>query len=196
MKKRLVLEEKICEKIQKYIEEENIKINLLLLFSDNLKININKINTIKLIKDFTEEFKKYIMARRNKEYSSFEEFCKSNKDFLICQYLEDEPIVELYSKKPEVNKVDVDYLSLTDEKKLTHIINKKIEKMALCREKIDKIYLLIITSPDPPNLVPFLDDDIGKVREILNLYTKGENHFDKIFLYHHRDIEPKIIKSD
>jgi len=186
------LEIAISKIIQKYVEEENIKKVIWLSFSNKLDSDINK---NKFIKDFTEEFKKYIVARRNDQYASFEEFCESNKNSLICKYLEDEPIREDY-KKPLVIPGGRYFFPFDYEEKLKIAINKKIGKVSNYREKVDKIYLLIKISNDPANLVPFLDDDIPGITEILNLYTKGENHFDKIFLYHHSDIEPKIIKSD
>jgi len=190
-----VLEIKIYKIIQKYVEKENIKKVIWLSFSNKLDADINKRKKSKFIKNFTEEFKKYIMARRNDQYASFEEFCESNKNSLICKYLEDEPIREDY-KKPLVIPGGRYFFPFDYEEKLKIAINKKIGKVSNYREKVDKIYLLIKISNDPANLVPFLDDDIPGITEILNLYTKGENHFDKIFLYHHSDIEPKIIKSD
>lgn len=186
------LEIAISKIIQKYVEEENIKKVIWLSFSDSLASDISK---NKFIKDFTEEFKKYIMARRNREYSSFEEFCESNKDFLICKYLEVEPIREDY-KKPLVIPTGVNCMGFNYEEKLRLAIDKKIGKVSDYRKKVDKIYLLIKTSSNPPNLVPFLDVHIPHIKEILNSYTKGENNFDKIFLYHHSYIEPQIIISD
>ncbi len=185
------LEIEIYKKIQKYVEEEDIKKVIWLSFSNKLDSDIHKIKKSKFIK----EFKKYIIARRNKEYSSFEEFCESNKDFLICKYLEDEPIREDY-KKPLVIPGGRYFFPFDYEEKLRIAINKKIGKISNYRKKVNKIYLLIKISNDPANLVPFLDEDIPGITEILNLYTKGENNFDKIFLYHHSDIEPKIIITD
>ena len=189
------LEIAISKIIQKYVEEENIKKVIWLSFSNKLDSDINKINKNKFIKDFTEEFKKYIVARRNKEYSSFEEFCESNKNSLICKYLEVEPIREDY-KKPLVIPTGVNCMGFNYEEKLRLAIDKKIGKVSDYRKKVDKIYLLIKTSSNPPNLVPFLDVHIPHIKEILNSYTKGENNFDKIFLYHHSYIEPQIIISD
>jgi len=186
------LEIAISKIIQKYVEEENIKKVIWLSFSDSLASDISK---NKFIKDFTEEFKKYIMARRNREYSSFEEFCESNKDFLICKYLEDEPIRKDY-KKPLVIPGGRYFFPFDYEGKLKIAIDKKIGKVSDYRKKVDKIYLLIKTSSNPPNLVPFLDVHIPHIKEILNSYTKGRNNFDKIFLYYHSDIEPQIIISD
>lgn len=193
------LEIAISKIIQKYVEEENIKKVIWLSFSDSLASDISK---NKFIKDFTEEFKKYIMARRNREYSSFEEFCESNKDFLICKYLEDEPIRKDY-KKPLVIPGGRYFFPFDNEEKLKIYeeklkiaIDKKIGKVSDYRKKVDKIYLLIKTSSNPPNLVPFLDVHIPHIKEILNSYTKGRNNFDKIFLYYHSDIEPQIIISD
>jgi hypothetical protein len=68
--------------------------------------------------------------------------------------------------------------------------------LPLYRKKVDKIYLLIITSIEPSKDLYFLADDIKDVRKILNSYTKEENNFDKIFLYNENYYEPKIIKSD
>lgn len=195
MMKSLDLEIEIYEIVQKYIEEENIKKVIWLSFSSKLDPDINKIYKNKFIKAFIEEFKKYIMARRNRGYSSFEEFCESNKDFLICKYLEDEPIQEDY-EKPLVIPTSVNCIGFNYEEKLRLAINKKIEKIPLYREKVDKIYLLIKISSFPPNLVFFVDVDITYIKEILNSYTKGRNNFDKIFLYYHSDIEPQIIITD
>jgi len=189
------LEIEIYKKIQKYVEEEDIKKVIWLSFSNKLDSDINKIKKNKFIKGFTEECKKYIMTRRNTEYSSFEEFCESNKNSLICKYLEVEPIREDY-KKPLVIPGGRYFFPFDYERKLKVAINKKIGKISNYRKKVDKIYLLIKISNDPANLVPFLDDDIPYIKEILNSYTKGENNFDKIFLYHHSDIEPKIIITD
>jgi len=197
MMKRVDLEKEICEKLQKYIDEEDLKIVIWLPFSDNLTADINKIKKSKFIKDFTEEFKKYIVARRNKEYSSFEEFCESNKNSLICKYLVGEPIEELYSEELKIREGEGNYVSINYYKeKLPEIINKKINKLSHYRKKVDKIYLLIITSIEPSKDLYFLADDIKDVREILNSYTKGENNFDKIFLYNENYYEPQIIKSD
>lgn len=191
MMKSLDLEIEIYKIVQKYMEEENIKRVIWFSFSNKLDADIHKIKKSKFIK----EFKKYIMARRNKEYSSFEEFCESNKNSLICKYLEDEPIREDY-KKPLVIPGGRYFFPFDYERKLKVAINKKIGKISNYRKKVDKIYLLIKISNDPANLVPFLDEDIPGITEILNLYTKGENNFDKIFLYYHSDIEPKIIITD
>jgi hypothetical protein len=200
------LEDMICENIKKYLEEEDIKIDIWLFFSDSLASDIskrnqktkrNEIKDSQFIKDFTEEYIKYIIARRNSEYSSFEEFCESNKNSLICKYLVGEPIVELYSEKLKIREGVGGYVSINYyKKKLPEIINKKIEKIPLYREKVDKIYLLIITSCESSKDLYFLANDIENVREILNSYTKGENSFEKIFLYHHSDIEPKITITD
>lgn len=188
------LEIAISKIIQKYVEEENIKKVIWLSFSNKLDSDINK---NKFIKDFTEEFKKYIVARRNKEYSSFEEFCESNKNSLICKYLVGEPIEELYSEELKIREGGGNYVSINYYKeKLPEIINKKINKLSHYRKKVDKIYLLIITSIEPSKDLYFLADDIKDVREILNSYTKGENNFDKIFLYNENYYEPQIIKSD
>jgi len=216
------LEYKIYKSIKKYLEEEDIKIDIWLFFSNSLASDIskrnqkakknqkkpkNKRNEIKdsqFIKDFTEEYIKYIIVRRKGEYSSFEEFCESNKNSLICKYLVGEPIVELYSEKLKIREGVGNYVSINYYKKeLPEIINKKIDKLSLYRENlshygenVDKIYLLIITSCEPYKDLYFLADDIEKVREILNLYTKGENNFDKIFLYNENYYKPQIIKSD
>jgi len=196
----------ICKNIKKYLEEEDIKIDIWFFFSDSLASDIskrnqktkrNEIKDSQFIKDFTEEYIKYIIARRNKEYSSFEEFCESNKNSLICKYLVGEPIEKLYSEKLKIREGGGDYVSINYyKKKLPEIINKKIEKIPLYREKVDKIYLLIITSCEPSKDLNFLAGDIENVREILNSYTKGENNFDKIFLYNENYYEPHIIKSD
>jgi len=200
------LEDEIYKSIKKYLEEEDMKIDIWLFFSDSLASDIskrnqktkrNEINDSQFIKDFTEEYIKYIIARRNKEYSSFEEFCESNKNSLICKYLVGEPIVELYSEKLKIREGEGGYVSINYyKKKLPEIINKKIEKIPLYREKVDKIYLLIITSCESSKDLNFLAGDIENVREILNSYTKGENNFDKIFLYNENYYEPHIIKSD
>ncbi|ABX31363.1 hypothetical protein Pmob_0629 [Petrotoga mobilis SJ95] len=195
MMKSLDSKIEIYKIVRKYMEEENIKSVIWFSFSNKLDSDINKINKNKFIKAFIEEFKKYIMARRNKEYSSFEEFCESNKSSLICKYLEVEPIQEDY-KKPLVIPTSINCIGFNYEEKLRLAINKKIEKIPLYREKVDKIYLLIKISSFPPNLVFFVDVDIQYIKEILNSYTKGENNFDKIFLYYHSDIEPQIIISD
>jgi len=192
------LEYKIYKNIKKYLEEEDIKIDIWLFFSDSLASDISKRNKIKdgqFIKDFTEEYIKYIITRRNKEYSSFEEFCESNKNSLICKYLVGEPIREDY-KKPLVIPTGVNCMGFNYEEKLRLAIDKKIGKVSDYRKKVDKIYLLIKTSSNPPNLVPFLDVHIPHIKEILNSYTKGENNFDKIFLYNENYYEPQIIKSD
>jgi len=200
------LEYKIYKSIKKYLEEEDIKIDIWLFFSDSLASDIskrnqknskNKIKDGQFIKDFTEEYIKYIITRRNKEYSSFEEFCESNKNSLICKYLVGEPIEELYSEELKIREGGGNYVSINYYKeKLPEIINKKINKLSHYRKKVDKIYLLIITSIEPSKDLYFLADDIKDVREILNSYTKGENNFDKIFLYNENYYEPHIIKSD
>jgi len=200
------LEYKIYKSIKKYLEEEDIKIDIWLFFSDSLASDIskrnqknskNKIKDGQFIKDFTEEYIKYIITRRNKEYSSFEEFCESNKNSLICKYLVGEPIEELYSEELKIREGGGNYVSINYYKeKLPEIINKKINKLSHYRKKVDKIYLLIITSIEPSKDLYFLADDIKDVREILNSYTKGENNFDKIFLYNENYYEPQIIKSD
>jgi len=199
MMKRVDLEKEICEKLQKYIDEEDLKIVIWLPFSDNLTADINKIKKSKFIKDFTEEFKKYIIARRNDQYASFEEFCESNKDFLICKYLDsgEEPIEETYLMKPGPRIVDGAMIGINYyEKKLNDTINKKIEKLPLYRKKVDKIYLLIITSVELPKDLHFLDFHIDNIEKILNSCIKRENNFDKIFLYNENYYEPQIIKSD
>jgi hypothetical protein len=200
------LEDMICENIKKYLEEEDIKIDIWLFFSDSLasyiskrnqKTKRNEIKDSQFIKDFTEEYIKYIIARRNREYSSFEEFCESNKNSLICKYLVGEPIVELYSEKLKIREGEGGYVSINYyKKKLPEIINKKIDKLSRYRKKVDKIYLLIITSCESSKDLYFLANDIENVREILNSYTKGENNFDKIFLYNENYYNPHIIKSD
>jgi len=190
------LEIAISKIMQKYVEEENIKKVIWLSFSNKLDSDINK---NKFIKDFTEEFKKYIIARRNDQYASFEEFCESNKDFLICKYLDsgEEPIEETYLMKPGPRIVDGAMIGINYyEKKLNDTINKKIEKLPLYRKKVDKIYLLIITSVELPKDLHFLDFHIDNIEKILNSCIKRKNNFDKIFLYHHSYIEPQIIKSN
>jgi len=200
------LEDKIYNNIKNYLEEEDIKIDIWLFFSDSLVSDISNINqkakrkkikNSQFIKDFTEEYINYIIARRNREYISFEEFCESNENSLICKYLEDEPIVALYSEKLIIRRGGIHFSSINYYKrKLPDIIKKKIEKVPSYRKKVDKIYLLIITSFEPSKDLHFLDDNIEKLKEILNLYTKGENNFDKIFLYLHNYLKPQIIKSD
>jgi len=196
MMKSLDLEIEIYKIVQKYINEEDIKIVIGLFFSDKLYSDISKINKSKFIKAFTEEFKKYILARRKKEYSSFNEFCRSNKDFLICKYLVGEPIAELYNVKPALIKGSIFTIESSYKKKLKGTIDKKVRKLPFYQERVDKIYLLIKTSSHPPNDLDFLNVHIPHIKEILNSYTKGENNFDKIFLYYHSDNKPQIIKSD
>jgi len=206
------LQDEICENIKKYLEEEDIKIDIWLFFSDSLASDIskrnqktkrnqkNKRNEIKdsqFIKDFTEEYIKYIIVRRKGEYSSFEEFCESNKNSLIYKYLVGEPIVKLYSEELKIREGVGNYVSINYyKKKLPEIINKKIDKLSHYRENVDKIYLLIITSCEPYKDLYFLAGERENVKEILNSYTKRENNFDKIFLYNENYYKPQIIKSD
>ena len=199
------LEDEIYKSIKKYLEEEDMKIDIWLFFSDSLASDIskrnqknskNKIKDGQFIKDFTEEYIKYIIARRKKEYSSFNEFCRSNKDFLICKYLVGEPIAELYSVKPALIRGSTFTIESSYKEKLKGTIDKKVRKLPFYQERVDKIYLLIKTSSHPPNDLDFLNVHIPHIKEILNSYTKGENNFDKIFLYYHSDNKPQIIKSD
>jgi len=80
-----------------------------------------------LIPIYNEEYIKYIIVRRKGEYSSFEEFCESNKNSLIYKYLVGEPIVKLYSEELKIREGVGNYVSINYyKKKLPEIINKKI----------------------------------------------------------------------